>query len=152
MRRFMCDGDGCGREGPETRATLSRRISNTLANKVDGEIVKTSRMKYMSSFRDLRELLLLAYCNKYILDTEFFLLYDSYTSKNPDFSYDTYPAFSLDDVPEAECKAEFRVLKQDLPRLREALRIPASFKLEQRSICDGMEGLCMLLRRVCYSC
>ena len=106
----------------------------------------------MSSFRDLRELLLLAYCNKFISDTEFFLLYDSYTSKNPDFSYDAYPAFSLDDVPEAECKAEFCVLKQDLPRLREPPRIPASFKLEQRSICDGMEGLSMLLRRVCYPC
>ena len=106
----------------------------------------------MSSFRDLRELLLLAHCNKFISDTEFLLLYDSCKSNNPDFSYDTYPAFSLDDVPEAECKAEFRVLKQDLPRLREALRIPASFKLEQRSICDGMEGLCMLLRRVCYPC
>ena len=103
----------------------------------------------MSSFRDLRKLLLLAYCNKFISDTEFFLLYDSYTSKNPDFSYDTYPAFSLDDVPEAECKAEFRVLKQDLPRLREALRIPASFKLEQRSICDGMEGRLMHASKMC---
>ena len=74
-------------------------------------------------------------------------------SKNPDFSYDTYPAFSLGDVREAECKAEFCVLKQDLPRLRETLMIPAIFKLEQRSICDGMEGiLCMLLRCVCYPC
>ncbi|CAB3977936.1 Hypothetical predicted protein [Paramuricea clavata] len=64
----------------------------------------------------------------------------------------TQETFIYDDVEEAECKAEFRVLKQDLPRLREALRIPANFKLEQRSICNGMEGLCMLLRCVCYPC
>ena len=106
----------------------------------------------MSSFRDLRELLVLSFDKKFISDTEFLILYDSFMSKNPDFSYDTYPIFSLDDVEEAECKAEFRVLKQDLPRLREALRIPESFKLEQVSVCDGMEALCMLLRRVCYPC
>ncbi|CAB3999509.1 Hypothetical predicted protein [Paramuricea clavata] len=106
----------------------------------------------MSSFREFRELLVLSYDSKFISDTEFCFLYEYFMSKNPDFCYETYPAFSLDDVEEAECKAEFRVLKQDLPRLREALRIPANFKLEQRSICDGMEGLCMLLRRVCYPC
>ena len=79
--------------------------------------VKTSRMK-MSSFRDFRELLVLSYDSKLISDTEFCFLYEYFMSKNPDFCYDTYPAFSLDDVEEAECKAEFRVLKQDLPRLK----------------------------------
>ena len=68
------------------------------------------------------------------------------------FCCDTYLTFSLNDVEEAECKVVFRVLKQYLPRLRHALRIPANFKLEQRSICDGMECLCMLLRRVWYPC
>ena len=74
----------------------------------------------MSSFRDFQELCVLSYCNKFISDTEFCLLYDHFTSKNPDFSYDTYPPFSLEDVEEAECKAEFRVLKHDLPRVRDA--------------------------------
>ena len=106
----------------------------------------------MSSFSDLQQLLVFLYDNKFISDVEFFMLYNSFTPKNPDFCYDTYPAFSLEDVQEAECKAVFRVLKQDLPRLRAALRIPASFKLEQKSIVDGMEGLCMLLRRVFYPC
>ena len=51
-----------------------------------------------------------------------------------------------------ECEAEFRVEKQDLPRLVQALQLPQPqvFKCEQRSICDDMEGLCMSLKRVAY--
>ena len=52
----------------------------------------------------------------------------------------------------AECKAEFRVEKHDLPRLVAALQLPPVFKCEQRSICDDMEGLCILLKRVAYPC
>ena len=55
-------------------------------------------------------------------------------------------------MDEAECKAEFRVEKSDLPQLAEALRIPQEFVCEQRTVCDGMEGLCMLLRRMAYPC
>ena len=49
-----------------------------------------------------------------------------------------------------ECKAEFRVQKNDLPSLVEALQIPATFYYQQRSVCDGMEGLCMVLKRISY--
>ena len=46
MRRFLCDGEGCGRERPESQATPSRQISNTLANIDDEKVIdKTSRMK-----------------------------------------------------------------------------------------------------------
>ena len=51
-----------------------------------------------------------------------------------------------------KCKAEFRVEKRDLPTLREVLGIPPAFKCPQRTICDGMEGLCMLLKRLAYPC
>ena len=44
-------------------------------------------------------------------------------------------------------QAEFRVEKVGLPRLADALRIPAVFHCKQRSICDG---LCVLLRRTSY--
>ena len=49
----------------------------------------------------------------------------------------------------ADCKAEFRVEKADLPPLTDALHIPAEF---QRSICDSLEGLCVLLRRTSFLC
>ena len=55
-------------------------------------------------------------------------------------------------MDDAECKAEFRVHKQDLPILAESLGIPASFKCQQRTVCNGMEGLCMLLKRLAYPC
>ena len=106
----------------------------------------------MSSFKDFRELLVLSYESNFVSDEEFVLLYDAFQSKNPDFSYDSYPPFDLDDVNEAECKAEFRVEKRDLPRLVEVLQLPPTFTCQQRSVCDDMEGLCMLLRRVCYPC
>jgi len=52
----------------------------------------------------------------------------------------------------AGCKAEFRVEKGDLPLLADALHIPTVFHCKQGSICDGLEGLCVLLRRTSYPC
>ena len=49
-------------------------------------------------------------------------------------------------------QAEFRFEKKDLPAVAEALHIPPSFKLRQGSIVSGMEGLCILLRRLAYLC
>ena len=51
-------------------------------------------------------------------------------------------------MDEAECKAEFRV---DLPALADALRIPV-FVMNHRSVAGGMEGLCMLVKRLAYPC
>ena len=50
------------------------------------------------------------------------------------------------------CKAEFRFEKKDLPAIAEALQIPPTFKMDQGSVVDGMEGLCMLLRRLVNPC
>ena len=61
-------------------------------------------------------------------------------------------AFDLDNMNDDECKAEFRVRKRDPPTLAQALRIPRSFQLSQRSVVDGTEGLCMLLKRLAYPC
>ena len=52
----------------------------------------------------------------------------------------------------ADCKAKFRVEMADLPRLTAALHIPAVFHGKQKSICDDLEGLCVLLRRTGYPC
>ena len=106
----------------------------------------------MATFKECRDWLLLLYADNCISDEEFILLYDSFQSTNPDFNYEQYPAFQLDNIEEAECKAEFRVEKRDLPRLVEALQLPTTFKCEQRSTCGAMEGLCMLLKRLAYPC
>ena len=97
-------------------------------------------------------MLLDAFNDNLIDEDEFVLLYNLNTSKKPVFPYEIYERFELANVDEAECKAEFRVEKSDLLQLADALLIPQIFKCDQRSECDGMEGLCMLLRRLAYPC
>ena len=104
------------------------------------------------SVKEFRDLLVLLYGDEIISDEEFLLLYDTFISKNPDFPHENYQRFDLDSMNSAECKAEFCVEKHDLPPLVAALQLPPVFKCEQRSICDNMEGLCILLKRVAYPC
>lgn len=106
----------------------------------------------MASFKQVRLLLLDSYLDGDIDDDEFVLLYDLNRSKNPEFPHENYERFDLDSMDPSECKAEFRFEKHDLQLLADCLEIPDVFKCEQRSICDGIEGLCMLLRRFAYPC
>ena len=85
-------------------------------------------------------------------EEQFLLLWENCKSTNPDLPWDSYDPFTLVNMDEAECKAEFRVEKNDLQRLAEALQIPGTFKCHKGTVCDGMEGLCMLLKRLAYPC
>ena len=76
----------------------------------------------MASFRETRVALLYAFSDDTIDEEEFVLMYDAQKSKNPEFSYGDYNRFSLDEMDEAECKAEFRCEKNDLSLLAEAHR------------------------------
>ena len=106
----------------------------------------------MATFREVRDLLAFACFEDIIDEDEFLLLWDLNTSKNLDFPYEDYGRFDLDEMDDSECVAEFRVKKRDLPDLAAALQIPNQFVCHQRSVADGMEGLCMLLRRLSYPC
>ena len=99
----------------------------------------------MSSFHEVQEQLLLSYEDGILDEDEFLLLHEQFMPKNPNFSYEEYDRFSLDEMNDAECLAEFRFRKHDLQILSEVLQIPDS-------VVDGMEGLCILLRRLRYSC
>ena len=87
-----------------------------------------------------------------ISDEEFVLLYKDYSSKKPEFEYSDYARFDFNKLGDAQCKANFRVEKRDLPALAEALQIPSVFKTNQRSISGGTEELCMSLKRFSYPC
>ena len=89
-------------------------------------------------------MIILLYADTSVSDEEVLLLYETFSSKNPDFPHGNNERFDLDSMNSAEYKAAFRVEKQDLPRLIAALQLPAAFKCEQRSICDDIEGLYML--------
>ena len=65
----------------------------------------------MTSFKEIRELLLLSFENETIKDEEFLLLSEQFKPKNPDFPYENYLGFELDDMDESECLAEFRFQK-----------------------------------------
>ena len=104
----------------------------------------------MVSFHELQELFLLSHSHGLLNDEELLLLYEEHNPKNPDFPY--YGKFSLEEMNDSECVAEFRFRKHDLLLLAEALQIPDSFTCYQRSVASGMEGLCILLRRLAYPC
>jgi hypothetical protein len=106
----------------------------------------------ISSFKELQKLFLIWYDQGIIDDEPLLFLYCSYDSKNPDFPYELYPDFNLHDMDEDECLAEFRFRKQDILILAKNLQIPQSLLCEQRSMCDGLTGLCMLFKRLSYPC
>ena len=95
---------------------------------------------------------LMSHIQGLITDEELLLLLDLNTAKNPEFSYDIYDRFDLDEIDEAECKAEFRIEKRDICLLADALGMPATFKCPQRTVAGGIEGLCMLLKRTSFPC
>ena len=97
----------------------------------------------MTSFKDARNLLLESYNDSIIDDDEFILLYEGNFSKNPEFPYEDYERFDLDATDDTECKAEFRFMKNEIPRLAEALDIPGTFFCHQGTTAPGIEGLCL---------
>lgn len=84
----------------------------------------------MVSFHKLQELFLFSHTQG-ILNNEELLLYGEYLPKNPDFCYENFERFSLDNINNAECLAEFRFTKHELPLLAEVLQIPDSFTCYQ---------------------
>ena len=106
----------------------------------------------MASFKEIRELLLLSFENETINDEEFLLLSEQFKSKNPDFPYENYLGFELDDMDESEWLAEFRFQKRHIPLLADVLQLPDQFLCYQRSVSSGIEGLCIMLKRLSYPC
>ena len=106
----------------------------------------------MTSFKEMRDLLFLSRASNFIDDKELLVLYELFETKNPDFPYQDYPKFALDDKAESECLADFRLKKMDIPLLAEVLNIPQTICCDQGTTCDGIEALCMLLRRMSFPC
>ena len=98
----------------------------------------------MASFMKVDEMLCLCLTEEIIVEEEFvLLLYDAYRPSNLPFPHSAYEMFSLANKDPAECKADFRVKKRDIPFLVDALRVPLVFQCRNGTICDGVEGLCI---------
>ena len=83
----------------------------------------------MASFRDVQNLILLSHGLNFIDDEEFVILYDLFEPRNPDFPYEAYPKFGLDEMAESECLAEFRLKKRDIYLFAEVLEISANHRM-----------------------
>ena len=105
----------------------------------------------MSSFKDIRDFVFVGYAHDMFDDEEFCLLYDFYQSKNPDFPYNSYASFDLGEmILLSVIPSSSREMAHSLAG-RQATDSP-TFQCPQRSVCDGIEGLCMLLKRLAYPC
>ena len=91
------------------------------------DVNKTIVLKKKISFNDVWHALLITYANDFLDDEQSTILYDYYQSVNPPFLYWNFDPFCLDVYDSCECEAHFRVAKDDIPILFNALQIPASF-------------------------
>ncbi|PFX23723.1 hypothetical protein AWC38_SpisGene11712 [Stylophora pistillata] len=107
----------------------------------------------MASFKKTREMIVIAYAEKLLADEEFLFLYEANKPVNLELPYYEYEEFILqENTSEAECKVEFRFERGDIERLADVLQLPPTFECPQGSVCDRIEGLCILLRRLAYPC
>ena len=113
------------------------------------EIFEEIKMPYL---REVREALFLAHLNNIIDDDEFVCLYDLNRSKNLDYPYWNYQKFDLEELTDDECWSEFRFFKRDIYKLQEVLNIPDEILTYNRLKVDGIEALCVFLKRFAYPC
>ena len=79
------------------------------------------------SFHELREALNCAFSDGLISEEEFLILYEECESTNLNFPHWEYKPFSLDNFDSSEVRAKFRVDKEDIPSLVNALQVPEYF-------------------------
>ena len=97
--------------------------------------------------------LLVLYAEDVLEDGEFLLLVEQNKRPTPEFPYWKFPSFSLNDISEDECLAEFRFENQDnIPGLARALRLTQKFVFSNGTVANDIEDLCLLLRRFAYPC
>ena len=83
------------------------------------------------SFREPREALVCTFSDGIITEEEFLIHYEEYEFTNLSFPHLAYEPFSLVNFDSSEARAEFRVDKEDIPLLVNALQVPESFRCLQ---------------------
>ena len=105
------------------------------------------------SFDEVRDLLVISFAEGLISGKEFLFLYKEYKAVNPFYPYWEFEPCCLDSLDSTECKSEFRLEKEDIiPFVADALQVPARFRCPEGTVSDGIEGFCILLKRLAYSC
>ena len=81
----------------------------------------------VKKFHELCEALVCAFSDGVISEEEFLIHYEEHESTNLYFPHWEYEPFSLDIFDSSEARAEFRVDKEDIPLLVNALQVPEYF-------------------------
>ena len=96
-------------------------------------------------------MLLYAYVEDIVDETEFILLYDANKSREI-YPYWNFKRFDLQSFVDAQCLTDFRIRKNDIFHLKECLQLPENIVCSQRSTCESVEGLCIHLNKLSYPC
>ena len=100
---------------------------------------------------DVRAALITSWDDGDLSGNEFIMLYDLNKSRN-DYPYWRYEGFELDSLDDDEAWVQFRFFRNDIYRLKEVLHIPDIVRTYNRMIVDGVEALCIFLKRFAYPC
>ena len=109
----------------------------------------------MPTFCETRETLLHAHYDNVIDDKEFVFLFDLNTSNNRDIEYWKYLTFDLNSYGDDDVVAQFRFMKRDIHRLRDALDLPNKITrhfYNDLVVDSTEEALCIVLSRLAYPC
>ena len=88
----------------------------------------------------------MAYDSSYIDNEEFVILHDIVCrGKKLELPFKDYNSFSLAETVAVERNVNFRFKTAEIPVLARAMDIPEKFTCQQGTICDVIEGLCILL-------
>jgi hypothetical protein len=63
-----------------------------------------------------------------------------------------YQKLDIDNLTNDQCRTMFRFEREDINILSNALRLPETIICNNRRVVSGVEGLCIVLRRLAYPC
>ena len=87
-----------------------------------------------------------------VIDIEEFVFLHDYNRSKPVFPYWKFGEFNLEDWDDVEYHTELRFAKNDLHSLLHCLQIPDRIVCQYRTVWCGMQGMCILLKRLSYPC
>ena len=116
----------------KSKVKIPRYKTMRLRNaKCDSSGFLSQKYVAMASFKKVQEMLCLCLIEGIIGEEEFVLLSEVHRPSNLPFPHSAYEKFSLANKDPAECKADFRVEKRDIPLLIDALRVPPVYNAEE---------------------
>ena len=104
------------------------------------------------TFRQARVLAIAAFCTNIFDEDTFVMICNINYNNNLNVPYENCDSFDIDNLCDDECLSEFRFYKNYTYKLQEVLRISEEIVCYSSVKIDGIEALCMFLKRFSYPC